>query len=95
MVLYINDVWVLESNTEDFKIESKKNFVVYNPKTEKVLFSDDNIYECIKYAESFKPISKESILKINNLLSDIKNIKNKLYSVYGFDGDDNILDLKI
>ena len=51
MVIYIKDNWVLESDTDGLNVNSDKEFVVYNPKTGKVLFESDDVKECIEYAE--------------------------------------------
>jgi hypothetical protein len=51
MVIYIKDNWVIETNTEGLNIKANKQFVVYNPILEKVLFESDDMNECIKHAE--------------------------------------------
>ena len=49
MVIYIKDLWVIESY--DLNFNNLKDYSVYDPKEEKVLFTDNDINKCIKYAE--------------------------------------------
>jgi hypothetical protein len=54
MVIYINNLWVLETETEGLNVKSNKKFVVYSPTNKKVLFSDDDINKCVVFSETFK-----------------------------------------
>lgn len=53
MVIYVKDLWVLESNTDGMEISSDKEYVVYNPETKKVLFENNDMLKCVKKAEVF------------------------------------------
>ena len=69
MVIYIRGNWVLESNTEGLNVSSDKKFMVYNPKKGMILFENDDMNRCIKFAEKSNEITLEDFKReyLNNL----------------------------
>ena len=51
MVIYVEGLWVLETNTEGLKVDTELDYVVYNPMMCKGLFYSNDLNECIKQAE--------------------------------------------
>ena len=79
MVIYVKDLWVIES--ENLEIESTKAFVVYNPNTEKVLFESDDMTNCVKYAEGYEykeHTDLETLRLIQYCFEEIEELMNTL-----------------
>lgn len=53
MVIYVKNLWVLESDTDGLFIKSDKKYVVYDPLECTVLYSGNNLKDCVKKAEQY------------------------------------------